>query len=543
MDVISSVDLAPQLPEDLAARARAEQSAVLSWSADSSALHCVVGWPGRRPALVDVLPLFEHLGLALVDHRPVAGDGVAADVFEFRPLEPPPGPVVLRLLGEAFLAAWERRCDRDEFARLVPVARLTIRQVQLLRVALQYLRQAGLGTSRRYVIGILTEHMDFVRHWVELFEARFDPAAEALPEDRLDALLASASTRDEDRVLRWYAGFGRAVTRTTFFQRDEDGLPSSTIVVKLDPARMSFLADAGVAVETFVHHPDVEGLHARCALVARGGLRWSDRIEDYRAEVLALVKAQQVKNALIVPDGAKGAFVVRVPLAGLDAASAEMQVRRCYRLFVRGLLDVSDNVVDGVVRHPADTVVLDGDDPYLVVAADKGTAAFSDLANAEAADVGYWLGDAFASGGSAGFDHKRLGVTARGAWESVRRHFAELGTDVDVDEITVVGIGDMSGDVFGNGMLLSRKIRLVAAFDHRHVFLDPDPDPARSFAERRRLAAAPGSSWADYDRAMISPGGGVYARTARVVELSEGVRRRLDLDAAELAPTTWSARS
>jgi len=285
-----------------------------------------------------------------------------------------------------------------------------------------------------------------------------------------------------------------------------------------------------------VHHPEVEGLHVRCGSVARGGLRWSDRIEDYRDEVLALARAQQVKNSLIVPAGAKGAFVVKAPLVGLDPETASMQVRRCYRIFVRGLLDVTDNLVDGTVTHPPETVVRDGPEPYLVVAADKGTALFSDQANAEAQETGFWLDDGFASGGASGFDHKGLGVTARGAWIAVRRHFAELGIDVEKDETTVVGIGDMSGDVFGNGMLLSDRIRLVAAFDHRHIFLDPDPDPRLSFDERARLARLPRSSWADYDPHLISPGGGLFPRSARVVPLAPNVRRRLGVDDEELSP-------
>jgi glutamate dehydrogenase len=285
-----------------------------------------------------------------------------------------------------------------------------------------------------------------------------------------------------------------------------------------------------------VHHPDVEGLHVRYGPVARGGLRWSDRVEDYRDEVLALAKAQQVKNALIVPAGAKGAFVVKVPLAGLPSTAAADEVRRCYRLFVRGLLDITDDVsATAVVAHPLGVTVRDGADPYLVVAADKGTAAFSDLANAESADAGFWLDDAFASGGSTGFNHKELGVTARGAWVAVRRHFTELGLDPERDQLTAVGIGDMSGDVFGNGMLLSSTVRLVAAFDHRHIFLDPDPDPSVSFAERRRIAGMPASSWADYDRQLISAGGGVFPRSGRADTLSPEAQAVLGIEAPELS--------
>jgi glutamate dehydrogenase len=408
MDVRSSVDETAPAPGDLAAEARRSGSATLSWSSeDGRRLRCVVGWPGARPALAEVLPLFADLGLRIVDHQPVGGSGSAGDVFTFDTDRSDADDEVMGLLGDAFLAAWERRCDRDGSAALALTARLTPRQVQLVRVAFAYLRQAGLGASRAYVQDILLEHPAFVRGWVECFESRFAPGG-ARATDRLDTLLDAATTSDEDKVLRWFTGFVRAATRTTYFRRSDEA-HAGTIVVKLDPARMPFLPASGARVETFVHHPDVEGLHVRHGLVARGGLRWSHRLEDYRTEVLALVRAQHVKNALIVPAGAKGAFVVKLPLAELDPDGAALQLRRCYRLFVRGLLDVSDNVVAGKVHRPPDVVALDGEDPYLVVAADKGTAALSDLANAEAAEAGFWLGDAFASGGSTATTTRRSG--------------------------------------------------------------------------------------------------------------------------------------
>jgi glutamate dehydrogenase len=505
----------------------------VDWNANRSALGCLVRWPGERPPLSQVLPIFDQLGMRLADHRPET----AADAFFFSRVEDPFVDEVLPLLTEAFIAAWTGSVDRDVFASLVVEAHLHARQVQLVRAAFQYLRQAGLGASRSYVRGILAGHRDFVRHWVEVFEQRFDPDQALTGEHLLAKYADAAATRDEFRVLDWYVGLLEAVTRTNYFARDTSGAASPTIVLKLDPGRLPYRTDPAVKVETFVHHPDVEGLHVRYGAVARGGLRWSDRIEDYRDEVLALAKAQQVKNSLIVPAGAKGAFVVKTPLTGLAAAVAADEVRRCYRLFVRGLLDVTDDMTTGDgVTHPEGVVATDGVDPYLVVAADKGTAAFSDLANAEARDAGYWLDDAFASGGSTGFNHKALGVTARGTWVAVRRHLIELGIDPEHDEISVVGIGDMSGDVFGNGMLLSDKLRLVAAFDHRHVFVDPNPDPSASFAERSRLASLPGSSWADYDPAVISPGGGVFPRSGRSVPLSAAARAALGVDADELAP-------
>jgi glutamate dehydrogenase len=501
------------------------------WEADGAWLRCVVAWPGDRPPLSCVLPIFEQLGLELVDHRPE----VSADSFVFSQVEDPNLEEMLPLLAQAFSAAWEGLVDRDELAALVIEAHLNARQVQLVRAACQYLRQAGLGASTSYVRGILSAHRDFIRHWVELFEQRFDPDARTSLANKLATYADAATTRDEFRVLDWFAALLDAVTRTNFFRADALGRPPTTIVLKLDPVRLPFLTDPPVRVETFVHHPDVEGLHVRYGAVARGGLRWSDRVEDYRDEVLALAKAQQVKNSLIVPAGAKGAFVVKASLADLAPDEAAAEVRRCYRLFVRGLLDVTDAVTDDGVSSPTRVVATDGPDPYLVVAADKGTAAFSDLANEESADDGYWLDDAFASGGSTGFNHKQLGVTARGAWVAVRRHFTELGIDPQRDEITVAGIGDMSGDVFGNGMLLSDTLRLVAAFDHRHIFLDPAPDPRTSFAERARLAALPRSSWADYDPALISSGGGVFPRSGRAVPLSAQVRAALGIDAEVLS--------
>jgi glutamate dehydrogenase len=503
----------------------------VEWEAHGPRLRCLVRWPAERPALSRVLPIFEQLGLGLIDHRPED----AADGFVFSPVEGATMEDVLPLMTEAFVAAWEGTVDRDVFASLVTTARLRARQVQLVRVAYQYLRQAGLGASRSYVRGILSTHREFVRHWVEVFEQRFDPEGRTRAENLLAKYAEAAETRDEFRVLDWYSGLLEAVTRTNYFRTGDTSVALPTIVIKLDPGRLPFPTDPDLAVETFVHHPDVEGLHVRYGRVARGGLRWSDRIEDYRDEVLALAKAQQVKNSLIVPAGAKGAFVVKAPLADLAPGTAAEEVRRCYRLFVRGLLDVTDDrSPDGVV-HPPGVAVTDGPDPYLVVAADKGTATFSDLANAESAAAGFWLDDAFASGGSTGFDHKALGVTARGAWVAVRRHLTELGIHPETDEFTAVGIGDMSGDVFGNGMLLSDRLKLVAAFDHRHVFLDPDPDPTVSFAERRRLAALSRSSWADYDRDLISSGGGVFPRSGRSVALSPEVRAALGVTVAELS--------
>ncbi len=437
----------------------------------------------------------------------------------------------------------EPPAESDGFDRLVLLAELSWRQVVVLRAYAKYLRQIGTTFSQDYIERCLRLNVDLARLLVRLFEARFDPdltveaqgraeLTDALLEEIRAALDAVASL-DHDRILRSFLTLVQATTRTNAFQRGEDGDRKPYLSFKLDPRAVPDLPQPRPLHEIFVYSPRVEGVHLRFGAVARGGLRWSDRQEDFRTEVLGLVKAQTVKNAVIVPTGAKGGFVAKhLPDPAVDREAWLAEGVECYRTLIRGLLDLTDNLVDGQVEPPARVVRHDGDDTYLVVAADKGTASFSDIANGVAADYGFWLGDAFASGGSVGYDHKAMGITARGAWESVDRHFRELGVDVQQQDITVVGVGDMSGDVFGNGMLLSQHIRLVAAFDHRHVFLDPDPDPQVSFAERSRLFALPRSSWGDYDTSLLSPGGGVFARTAKSVPISPQVAARLGLAAS-----------
>ncbi|HEX3122823.1 MAG TPA: NAD-glutamate dehydrogenase domain-containing protein, partial [Rhodanobacteraceae bacterium] len=334
----------------------------------------------------------------------------------------------------------------------------------------------------------------------------------------------------EDRVLRQYLALVTATTRTNFWRQDAAGRRKSFVSFKFDPMKVPDLPKPKPYREIFVYAPRVEGVHLRFGPVARGGLRWSDRREDFRTEVLGLVKAQMVKNTVIVPVGSKGGFFVKRPPLGGDRDAQLAEGVACYRLFINGLLDITDNLVDGKVVHPQNCVRHDGDDPYLVVAADKGTATFSDIANAISAEHGYWLGDAFASGGSVGYDHKGMGITAKGAWESVKRHFRALGRDCQSQDFTTVGIGDMSGDVFGNGMLLSKHTRLLAAFDHRHIFLDPNPDAAKTFAERERMFKLPRSSWADYDTKLISKGGGIHPRTAKAIPVSPEVRAALGIE-------------
>jgi glutamate dehydrogenase len=448
-------------------------------------------------------------------------------------------------LQEAFLQVVQGAAENDGFNRLVLAAALHWREVALLRAYGRYLKQIRLGFDLGYVAATLAGHAEIAAELVRLFKVRFHlaqrlPVAElADKQQRLEQAILAALERvpvlNEDRILRRYLELIRATLRCNYYQSGAGGAPRDCLSFKLDPQRIAEMPRPVPRYEIFVYSPRVEGVHLRFGKVARGGLRWSDREEDYRTEVLGLVKAQQVKNAVIVPLGAKGGFVPRrLPAGPREALQAEALA--CYRLFVGGLLDLTDNLVDGQVVPPAQVVRYDDDDPYLVVAADKGTASFSDSANAVAAEYRYWLGDAFASGGSAGYDHKGMAITARGAWVAVQRHFRELGVDADRECLSVVGIGDMSGDVFGNGLLRSERLLLVGAFDHRHIFLDPDPDPAASFAERRRLFALPRSSWADYDPARLSPGGGVFPRSAKSIALSPQVRVRLGIAAEQLAP-------
>ncbi|MDQ5809123.1 MAG: NAD-glutamate dehydrogenase, partial [Actinomycetota bacterium] len=460
--------------------------------ADANVLRCKLYRVGEPMALSDLLPVFEHAGLKVADERPYAvrpRDGHAVWVYDFGLVSEAEIDVddVREDFEDAFARVWRYEVEDDGFNALVLRARLTWRDVVVLRAIAHYLRQAGTTFSPRYMEQTLVAHPDLARALVELFAARFDPRRRRDAEDadaiaaRIEQAIEGVASLDEDRILRNFLSVIRATLRTNHFHH------APHLALKLDPARIPLLPSPRPQFEVFVYSPRVEGVHLRGGHVARGGLRWSDRREDFRTEVLGLMKAQMVKNALIVPVGAKGGFVVKRPPQGREALLNE--VVACYRTFVGGLLDVTDNIVEGKVVPPADVVRFDDDDPYLVVAADKGTATFSDIANGVAQDHGFWLGDAFASGGSAGYDHKKMGITARGAWESVKRHFRELGVDVQTTDFTVAGVGDMSGDVFGNGMLLSEHIRLVAAFDHRHVFLDPDPDAAASYAERRRLFA------------------------------------------------------
>ncbi len=501
----------------------------------------------RAMSLSDVLPVLQNMGVEVVDERPyqlVRGDGGTAWIYDFGLRYDPHIEVssgsLKDLFQDAFAAVWSGRAESDGLNALVLRAGLGWRQAAVLRAYAKYLRQAGFTFSQDYVEEALCSHVNVVRLLVRLFEARFDPAYDSAGAEVTDGLveeiehaLDGVASLDQDRILRAFLTLIRATLRTNYFQRGADRRPKPYLSMKLDPQAIPDLPRPRPRFEVWVYSPRVEGVHLRFGPVARGGLRWSDRREDFRTEILGLVKAQMVKNAVIVPVGAKGGFVVkRLPQVGGDGARDALMSEgiSCYKLFISGLLDITDNLLQGRVVPPSDVRRHDGDDPYLVVAADKGTATFSDIANGVAKDYGFWLGDAFASGGSVGYDHKAMGITARGAWESVKRHFREIGHDTQAEDFTVVGVGDMSGDVFGNGMLLSEHIRLVAAFDHRHIFLDPDPDAAASYAERRRLSGLPRSSWADYDASLVSPGGGVHPRTVKSIAISPQVRARLGLE-------------
>lgn len=482
-------------------------------------------------SLTRILPIFSNFDLVVTDERPYTfGDAKMFD-FGLRAESPERWTDADERFVEAVTAAWTGEMESDSLNALVLSAGLMKSQVAVLRALVGYLRQAGLPFSRTYLRESLVKNPELARAFVEYFEARFQPGNAADPSELREALVegvGKAASLDDERIANGLLAVIDAVVRTNAYLTG-----AASLAFKLEPRRIGFLPEPRPLYEIWVYSPRVEGVHLRFGPVARGGLRWSDRREDFRTEILGLVKAQAVKNAVIVPTGSKGGFFAkRLPNPAADRDAWLAEGIAAYRIFIGALLDVTDNLVDGKVVPPEGLVRYDGDDTYLVVAADKGTATFSDIANSVSRAYGFWLDDAFASGGSAGFDHKKMGITARGAWESVKRHFRELGIDTQSEEFTAAGIGDMSGDVFGNGMLLSKHIRLVAAFDHRSIFLDPDPDPAVSFAERKRLFELPRSSWADYDASAISSGGGVWPRSAKSIPVSPEVRRRLGLDEA-----------
>ena len=503
--------------------------------------------------LSDVLPILENLGLRVVTERayPVrAGDRRRYWIQEFSLIYSLSTNIDLEKVKEefedAFARIWYGEAESDSFNRLLLGSRLSWREIALLRAYACYLGQINFPYSRSYIAETMADHLAISAALVELFLTRFSPVFEGddkwraqreeAVEQRIVSALDSVANLGQDRIIRHYVMLIKATLRSNFFQADEDSASKPYFSFKLNPGLIPDAPRPVPMFEIFVYSPRVEGVHLRGGRVARGGLRWSDRLEDFRTEVLGLVKAQQVKNAVIVPVGAKGGFVAKRLHAGMSREERYQEGIECYRIFIRGLLDITDNRSGDRVLRPPMTECKDEEDPYLVVAADKGTASFSDIANALSAEYGFWLGDAFASGGSVGYDHKKMGITARGAWVSVERHFREMGLNVADTDFSVLGIGDMGGDVFGNGMLLSRHICLVAAFNHQHVFIDPQPDAAASFAERQRLFALPRSSWDDYDRALISDGGGVFSRAAKSIPISPQMRARFGISAYHLTP-------
>ncbi len=493
----------------------------------------------------DSLPVLENMGLRVREERPYVivlsnEDRIWMHEYSLTHADARNAEHKRKNVEEAFIQIWRGTAENDQFNRLVMMVGLTWRQVSLLRAYSRYLKQIGHAFSDRYITDTFITNLKMTAHLVQYFELKFDPTVGSTDRElaqirgAMDAHLDAVSSLDEDVILRSYKNAMTATVRTNFFCVDTDGTPQKYISFKIDAAQIIKMPDPRPMFEIFVYSPRTEAVHLRGGKVARGGLRWSDRKEDFRTEVLGLVKAQMVKNAVIVPLGSKGGFIIKqTPQPGKTMLDEGIF---CYSTFIRGMLDITDNIVDGNIVHPANVRRYDEDDPYLVVAADKGTATFSDIANTLSKEYGFWLGDAFASGGSVGYDHKAMGITAKGAWESVKRHFRELGTDIQTTDFTVIGIGDMGGDVFGNGMLLSKHIQLLGAFNHIEIFLDPDPDVTISYKERHRLFTTPGLTWKDYDRNLISQGGGVFDRTAKAISISPAVQRRFNIKKDRLTP-------
>ncbi|PZR36820.1 NAD-glutamate dehydrogenase [Caulobacter segnis] len=552
-EALLDIDMIEALSPDTPPRVRAFRRA----DDDARTFRFKLYLRGAAAPLAEVLPILERMGLkALIEdgHRlsVYEADGPRSVwVHEFV-LDDPAGEHIVfdeirQVFEEAFIAIWTGLAENDGFNRIVLELAISWREAALIRALARYRQQSGLDPSQQVQEAALRDHPAVTRLILDLFRAKFDPAipgdlkgriaqAKAVEAKIVEALQAVESL-DADRVLRRLAALVGAIQRTNFYQPAANGAPKPYISFKIASRELEDLPAPKPFREIYVSAPHVEGVHLRFGPVARGGLRWSDRRDDFRTEVLGLVKAQQVKNAVIVPVGSKGGFYPKQLPRGGDRDAIQAEAIRAYKTFLSGLLDLTDNIdADNEVVPPRSVVVHDGHDPYLVVAADKGTATFSDIANGVAEDYGFWLGDAFASGGSVGYDHKVMGITARGAWEAVKRHFRELGKDIQTETFTAVGVGDMSGDVFGNGMLLSKQTKLLAAFDHRHIFLDPNPDPAVSWEERDRMFKLPRSSWEDYDKSKISQGGGVFARSLKSIPLSPEVRAMLDLKAETVSP-------
>lgn len=547
--------------EDFAADMAAEDALVLDSLQDNNQMQVKLYRPLDAPAgmlrfkiynlskvaLSDSLPLLEHMGARVLDEHPYQiNTGEACFWIHDLGLQLGAGIELSQIKARfeaLFCMVWNGEVESDDLNRLVLNTKLDARSIVVLRACSRYFKQLGFANSQSYIEAALNKNARITQLIAELFGARFKPdfvgereAAQAQILEQIDQEMAKVESLDEDRILRQFIATIQATVRTNLWQTQADGSFKPYMSFKINPRNVPNMPEPKPLFEIWVYSPRVEGVHLRFGKVARGGLRWSDRREDFRTEILGLVKAQQVKNTVIVPVGSKGGFVLKKAPPATERDTYQAEGVACYKTFLSGLLDLTDNIVKGQITPPVKLVRHDADDPYLVVAADKGTATFSDIANGISADYGFWLDDAYASGGSVGYDHKKMGITARGAWESVKRHFRAMGINTQTTPFTVAGIGDMSGDVFGNGMLLSPQIKLVAAFDHRHIFIDPSPDPAVSFAERQRMFNLPRSSWDDYDKSLISAGGGVYPRSAKSITLSPEAQAVLGLDKAEIAP-------
>lgn len=516
---------------------------------DSNIMHLKLMQCHHGLWLTHVLPILENFGLKVIEERPyeIKLNGnlsvwlsdflIDASLLKDRFDE------LRTLFKEAFMFVWQEKAENDGFNRLILTVGLSVREVVILRAIAKYLAQIGFVYSQQYLEDTLAQYPMLTKLLVSLFVCKFNLEADPTDAKKFDAIieklnqgLESVTNLDHDRIIRRFKDVIKAMLRTNYYQKTANGESKSYVSFKLNPSLIPDMPKPIPMAEIFVYAPEVEGVHLRGSKVSRGGIRWSDRREDFRTEVLGLMKAQQVKNAVIVPLGAKGGFYPKkLPFSeGRDAVQAE--AIRCYKIYISALLDITDNIVDNKVTPPQQVIRYDQDDPYFVVAADKGTATFSDIANAISESYHFWLGDAFASGGSFGYDHKKMGITAKGAWESVKRHFLFLNKDIQNEDFTAVGIGDMSGDVFGNGMLLSKHTRLVAAFNHMHIFIDPNPNAETSFKERQRLFALPRSGWNDYNRKLISKGGGIFERSLKVIPLSKEIQTALGIEAEELEP-------
>lgn len=500
--------------------------------------------------LSDILPMLENMGLRTYTERPYkikTRDERLFWISDFNVTYSQTDSLnitqVKDVFAEALINITLGVCENDGFNKLVLCAGLSWQEITILRAYAKYLHQIGIRYSQSYIEKTIEMHAAIARDLIHFFYLKFGLKRKSTIHKDISALeqkiqinIDAISSLDEDRIMRYFWSLMKATLRTNYFQKNHAGLSKDYLSFKLKSSEIPDLPPGQPLYEIFVYSTRFEGIHLRSTKVARGGIRWSDRPEDFRTEILGLMKAQKVKNAVIVPSGAKGGFVLKKPLLAASREQIQQEVISCYKSFINGLLDLTDNLINDKTIPPQNVICYDEPDPYLVVAADKGTATFSDIANSIAKEHGFWLGDAFASGGSAGYDHKKMGITARGAWESVKRHFRELEINIQQQDFTVVGIGDMSGDVFGNGMLYSKHIRLLAAFDHRHIFLDPNPDPLKSYEERLRLFNLPTSSWEDYNLQLISKGGGVYKRSSKSIPISPQVKKALAIEANALTP-------